>query len=176
MEMADFRIWNKARTGAEIKADMNRILTGSEAGLTAYYTFANTTRDITGHGNDGIFMYKESFVATMGVLAGQVLNTEGLTSIANATVKATKGADSYTTTTDTNGNFTFAGLPAGDYVIEVVTNAYYSTQGNAKIVIDETTQMTMTGIPQAVVNGIRSGWVTQAAIESSRRRRKCRQG
>lgn len=35
--VADLRIWNKARTQAEIQADMNKRLTGKEAGLVGYW-------------------------------------------------------------------------------------------------------------------------------------------
>jgi len=58
----ELRIWNRARTGAEIAADMTRQLAGSEAGLVAYYTFNDTTKDSTGRGNDGVLMYQESYV------------------------------------------------------------------------------------------------------------------
>jgi len=56
-------LWSKARTQAEILADLSRQLTGAESGLAAYYNFNDTFKDITGHGNDGIPMYGESFVA-----------------------------------------------------------------------------------------------------------------
>jgi hypothetical protein len=38
-------------------------LQGNEPGLAAYYNFNNTTKDISGNGNDGYLMYKEEFVA-----------------------------------------------------------------------------------------------------------------
>ncbi len=44
----EVRIWNTARTGAEIQANMFESLTGSETGLVAYYTFdesSGTTLD-----------------------------------------------------------------------------------------------------------------------------------
>ena len=47
----------------EINANMHRKLTGNEAGLNAYYQFNTTTKDMTGHGNDGILIYMESYVA-----------------------------------------------------------------------------------------------------------------
>lgn len=49
---------------------MKRGLVGNEAGLTAYYTFKNTTRDITGHGNDGILMYMEQYMRQTILNAG----------------------------------------------------------------------------------------------------------
>ena len=60
--MDELRLWSKALSQSEIKANMRRKLTGSEAGLNAYYQFSNTTKDMTGHGNDGILIYKESYV------------------------------------------------------------------------------------------------------------------
>jgi Concanavalin A-like lectin/glucanases superfamily len=36
-QIAEFRIWNKARTQAEIQANMNKRLTGKEANLVAYF-------------------------------------------------------------------------------------------------------------------------------------------
>lgn len=47
-QMDEVRIWNTARTGAEIQANMFESLTGSETGLVAYYTFnesSGTTLD-----------------------------------------------------------------------------------------------------------------------------------
>ncbi|MFB8796397.1 MAG: LamG domain-containing protein [Microcoleus sp.] len=35
-QMAEFRLWNKARTEAEIKADLNKRLMGQESGLAIY--------------------------------------------------------------------------------------------------------------------------------------------
>jgi hypothetical protein len=63
-EMTELRLWSKALSQSEINANMRRKLTGSEAGLNAYYPFSNTAKDMTGHGNDGILIYKESYVAS----------------------------------------------------------------------------------------------------------------
>jgi hypothetical protein len=41
---------------------MKRRLNGTEAGLNAYWQFSDTTKDQTPHGNDGILIYKESYV------------------------------------------------------------------------------------------------------------------
>ncbi|MCU0518286.1 MAG: LamG domain-containing protein, partial [Oscillatoria sp. Prado101] len=35
--LAEVRVWNKARTQAEIQADMSKRLTGKEAGLVGYW-------------------------------------------------------------------------------------------------------------------------------------------
>jgi hypothetical protein len=61
-ELQELRLWNRALTQSEIYKNAHRQLTGTEAGLNAYYQFSDTTRDMTGHGNDGILIYQESFV------------------------------------------------------------------------------------------------------------------
>jgi len=86
---------------------------------------------------------------TTGTLTGQVLNSEGLTPISTVTIKVTKGTDSFTKVTDVNGNFSFSDLLAGDYVVELISTSYWSNQHSVKVNIDETTQLTITGIPQA---------------------------
>ncbi|MFA6192358.1 MAG: LamG domain-containing protein [Sulfurimonas sp.] len=54
----EVRVWNIARTGAEIKASMNHQLEGNETGLLAYYNFderiGTTVKDIAGNGNNAI--------------------------------------------------------------------------------------------------------------------------
>jgi tetratricopeptide (TPR) repeat protein len=53
----EVRIWNVARTGAEIRSDMNTQLTGNESGLVAYWKFDATTdgivRDASANKNNG---------------------------------------------------------------------------------------------------------------------------
>ena len=60
-DVAELRLWNRVLTQSEIAANRLSTLQGNEPGLNAYYTFKNTTRDITGHGNDGILMYQEQY-------------------------------------------------------------------------------------------------------------------
>lgn len=51
----DVRIWDHARTAAEIANAMNCRLTGHEAGLVGYWTFDNSDlSDLTGHGHNGV--------------------------------------------------------------------------------------------------------------------------
>ncbi len=52
----DVRIWNVARTPAQLTASMNTNLVGNESGLVAYYRFedgagSSTVMDLTGNGN-----------------------------------------------------------------------------------------------------------------------------
>jgi len=53
----DLRIWNVARTQAEIQANMNKELIGNETGLAGYWKFnegsGTTAIDSTANGNDG---------------------------------------------------------------------------------------------------------------------------
>ncbi len=58
----ELRFWNRALSSAEINQRISTPLTGSESGLTAYYNFDNTTKDVTGHGNNGQLCYKEAYV------------------------------------------------------------------------------------------------------------------
>ncbi|MBL7796500.1 MAG: LamG domain-containing protein, partial [Saprospiraceae bacterium] len=54
-EIDDVRVWKRARTQAEILADMNRRLAGNETDLAAYWHFQNgAARDYSRHANDGV--------------------------------------------------------------------------------------------------------------------------
>ncbi len=61
----EVRIWDRALPEELILSRMYAELHGNETGLVVYYNFNNTTKDITGHGNDGILMYKEEFVESV---------------------------------------------------------------------------------------------------------------
>jgi hypothetical protein len=75
-EMQEMRLWSRALSQAEIQANLNRKLTGTEANLNAYWQFSDTTKDQTGHGNDGILIYQESFVpSTRGAAALPAVNS-----------------------------------------------------------------------------------------------------
>ena len=71
-EVDELRFWNRALSQSEITANVMSKLTGQEAGLTAYYNFDNTTRDLTARGNDGILMYLESFLPSAAQIASPV--------------------------------------------------------------------------------------------------------
>jgi hypothetical protein len=52
--LAEFRMWNKARTQAEIQADMNKTLTGKESGLVGYWPLRDgSAKDYSANGNNG---------------------------------------------------------------------------------------------------------------------------
>ena len=52
--LAEFYIWNQARTQEEIKQDMNRRLVGDELGLSTYLPLNGDVNDKTSYTNDGI--------------------------------------------------------------------------------------------------------------------------
>ena len=53
-KLDEIRIWNKARTQAEIQADKDRRLSGNEPGLVSYWHFeGNTAKDYSGNDNHG---------------------------------------------------------------------------------------------------------------------------
>jgi Ca2+-binding RTX toxin-like protein len=63
-KLDDVRIWNKARTQAEIQADFNKELTGNETGLVGYWNFnsinGNTVQDLSSNNNDGTLVGAQS--------------------------------------------------------------------------------------------------------------------
>jgi hypothetical protein len=61
-DVAELRLWSRPLNQTEIAANMSKRLIGTQPGLNAYYTFRNTTRDMTGNGNDGILMYMEQYI------------------------------------------------------------------------------------------------------------------
>ena len=63
MRIDELRLWNKALTAAEILAGKDKTMTGSEPGLVARYGFDDTTIDSTPNANNGILMFKETYVA-----------------------------------------------------------------------------------------------------------------
>ena len=53
-QVAEVRIWNKARSEAEIQGDMNTSLTGRESGLVGYWPLRDgSATDYSTNGNDG---------------------------------------------------------------------------------------------------------------------------
>jgi hypothetical protein len=79
-QIDEFRIWNVARARADILADMNRSLSGTEDGLVSYHNFDDTTKDVTGRGNDGVLQFMETFTVrtySVSYVAGDNGNTYG---------------------------------------------------------------------------------------------------
>lgn len=97
----EVRVWNIARTAAEIQASMNTALCTLPPGLVAYYPFnqgiagwnnagINTLYDQSGYGNDGSLSFFSLIGNTSNWVTGQ--NLPGGSSSSNITVNA---CDSY---------------------------------------------------------------------------------
>ncbi|MHC4686136.1 MAG: hypothetical protein ACYTEW_17725, partial [Planctomycetota bacterium] len=63
----DFRVWNYARTPAEIQADMNREVSGDEEGLVGYWRFNE---------GEGTTAYDTSHYENHGTIAAAIWTTE----------------------------------------------------------------------------------------------------
>ena len=83
----DLRIWNVARSQAEIQANMNNELIGNETGLIAYYTF------------------------NQGVAAG---NNSAITTVTDKTANALTGTLYNFTKTGTTSNFVLGKVPPNE--------------------------------------------------------------
>jgi hypothetical protein len=96
----EVRIWNTARSEADIAANMDNELTGTETGLVAYYNLNDTTKDITGHGNNGMLMFQETYVEP-GVKPPYVPPTTTTTISTSTTTEPTSTTTIEPTTTTT---------------------------------------------------------------------------
>ncbi len=92
-EMNEVRIWNTARTAAQIANNKDICLTGSETGLTAYYNFneasGTTLNDITGNGYTGTL---SNFSLPSAWVVGNLLNCascESSRTLVTATITGT---------------------------------------------------------------------------------------
>jgi len=68
----EVRIWDKARSGAEIASDYQEELSGGEANLIAYFNFENDFGDRAGGDNDGTPLGDASINAAQGAPVGSV--------------------------------------------------------------------------------------------------------
>jgi len=110
-QMDEVRIWNDVRTQAEITANMNTELTGSEANLVAYYKFNEPDTNTVA----------SNFAATGAVYDGTLTNmagTEWTTSTAFATDVT---APTLSTVTIASNNSTSTKAKVGDVVTLTIT-------------------------------------------------------
>jgi len=93
-QIDEVRIWNYARSAADLAANMGTTLNGNESGLTAYYPMeegsGSGTADVTGHGYNGTF-------TNMNLATSWVAGATGLSGSAGGNVVTL-------TVTDVNGN------------------------------------------------------------------------
>lgn len=91
--LADVRIWNDARTSAEIRDNYNKTLNGNEDSLVLNYTFDNVddgvVRDITGNNNNGQVITDATETTATGVgPTGDMLELDGTGDAAVSAVDA----------------------------------------------------------------------------------------
>jgi VCBS repeat-containing protein len=128
----EVRVWNRARSAAEIASSWNKSLGAGEAGLLAYYRFdetsAATAFDYSGNGRHGTFMNGAARQAT-AILSGDFINDAWTTTLRGTAVNGTlvasdtdKDALTFSTVTDpshgsvvVNANGTFTYTPASGY-------------------------------------------------------------
>lgn len=74
----EIRIWNVARSSAEILGTMKTSLTGKEKGLVAYWNFDDgTAKDASGHATDGHLEANASIVETPRPVASSLAESAG---------------------------------------------------------------------------------------------------
>ncbi|MEI8309374.1 MAG: choice-of-anchor D domain-containing protein [Verrucomicrobiota bacterium] len=104
----ELRLWNTPLAGTDIAANMNFTRAGAEAGLVAYYDFNDTTMDITGRGNDGILMFRETYTASAASVT--VVPTTTITMPAEADSFPTGATIDLVAAVDTSGGATVTGV------------------------------------------------------------------
>lgn len=140
----EVRIWNIARTEAEIQADMHRELTGSESGLAAYWCFnegmGTIAFDKTPHGNTGTLHNGVSWiVSTTNISPGWVSTTPVSGNVVSGS--------SLDITVKFDATCFYGGDHNGDIVInnndpdepEVIIPAHLNVTGAANISVDSDT-------------------------------------
>jgi Ca2+-binding RTX toxin-like protein len=132
--MDDVRIWNKARTQAEIQADFNKELTGNETGLVGYWNFnsinGNTVQDLSSNNNDGTLSGAQS---TTGIVPTSLIINDNIyegnetlnLTLSNPTGGATLGIQQTATLTivdDEISGSVITGTPNDDNLIGTPNN------------------------------------------------------
>jgi hypothetical protein len=118
-QIDEFRLWNLARSTADLQATVNRPLAGNEPGLVAYYRFdecsGTLATDTTGHGYDATLMGAPAWTNST-VQYGPLVFTLAATNLTttSATLKGTAVPEGFATTawfqwgTTTNYGYTTA--------------------------------------------------------------------
>jgi VCBS repeat-containing protein len=173
----DVRVWNVARSQAEIQATMTATLSGAEVGLAGWWRFdeaaGGTVLDASGHGNDGSLSNGATRVrqltdedtplvvnAASGVLAndrdgdGDVLTVSALNGNAAAVGVATTLASGAQLTLFANGSYRYDPRGAFDALAAGATTtdsfSYTTTDGNGHSA-SATVTLVVTGVTDAPV-------------------------
>jgi hypothetical protein len=158
--MDEVRFWNKALSQSEIMADMNNCLTGTEAGLLAYYNFEDATgttvSDMTANQNNGAM---QNMDAATDWVAGQFscnlncsiemaqtvtivpVNVDNTTTLNANQISANQASATYRWLDCNNANAVISGETAqtfiptvnGNYAVEITLNGCTDTSACVNI-------------------------------------------
>ncbi len=104
---------------------------------------------------------------TTGTVTGKTLSSAELTPISNVTIQISNGIDTLTDISDSNGIFSFDDITHGDYSIEITDTSYWDIPLTISVNIDQTTEISLVGIPHTTVDEIRNGWFTQEQLDQA---------
>jgi len=119
-ELDEIRIWDVAKTQAEIRTSMFSELTGNEPNLVAYYDFNQTTGttlpDLTPNGNDGtlVGLTANDWLASRAVLGNSTVN--GLTDV-EGFWNALSFSDPRSVVTSNGISIIASNIPTYDYLV-----------------------------------------------------------
>jgi hypothetical protein len=140
--MDEVRVWNIARTPAQISANMNNSLLGSESGLTVYYKFADgtsatTVKDLAGGDNTGTLTNMNTATAWQYYSAPCTLQ---MSTTPSFTINAlpTVGAASITICVGSTGTITPSGastytINGGSFTVSPSSTTSYSITGTSAV-------------------------------------------
>ncbi|MBI1925430.1 carboxypeptidase regulatory-like domain-containing protein [Candidatus Poribacteria bacterium] len=125
-QINEVRVWQIARTKAEIRATMYTSLPGKELGLVGYWNFEGQGEkaiDVSGNGNHGRLMGDAKRVrgdlpttAEPPVSISGVVRDEAKTPVGGADIHLKRGAKTLVTQhTDSEGNYQIATVEPGEY-------------------------------------------------------------
>jgi len=147
-EIDELRVWNVVRSEAEIRDNMNNLLTGEESGLIAYYRFDHSSGvildDLTNHDNEGTptNMTDDDWVASAWPYGVPFVITDAVTDIASTTVTC-------------GGNVTDEGSAA-----VTARGVCWNTTGDPTTADDCTSDGSGTGTYTSSVTGLTAGGQT----------------
>jgi uncharacterized repeat protein (TIGR02543 family) len=151
-QMDEARVWNVARSQADIQASMNKELTGSESGLVAYYTFNHISGldlfDVTGKGHDGILENGPAWVTStcpLGWILTASAGVHGTISPAGPIMVLAGGSTNFVITPDTYyhvADVTTNGMSVGAVAVFTWTNVIADGTINASFAADLAAQGT----------------------------------
>ena len=144
----DIRIWETARTPAEINANIVSNLAGNEAGLLAYYRFddgvgSTTVTDLTGNGHDLTLMNMDPSTAWVsGIFSTNVQSTDV---VSNCGPYTWVDGNTYSTNNNT-ATYTFTGGAVGgcdsivslDLTINTPVDTSLTTSGSPTLSSNDT--------------------------------------